>query len=155
MPEYADALEIIEPVIPGAKALSPSTPERFDIAESTYIKKGDRFRRFGVPIVRRTVAPTPSGVSTAYTFLMTLRETFDAAADMFVGELRKADGLGYDEKKLISGFDSSTAQRARASDASTSKKWLDALDIRHGVFILKDCVINSGGKQRHVITTND
>ena len=40
-----------------------------------YIKNGDRFRRLGVPMVLRTVAPTPSAVSTAYTFLMTFRET--------------------------------------------------------------------------------
>jgi len=54
-----------------------------------YIKNGDRFRRLGVPMVLRTVAPTPSAVSTAYTFLMTFRETLsklDAtlADDMFL-----------------------------------------------------------------------
>jgi hypothetical protein len=100
-------------------------------AESTYIKNGDRFRKFGVPIVLLTVAPTPSAVSTAYTFLMTFRETlskFDAA-DMFVDKSRESDRVGCDRKELVSGLDSNMAQRTRATDASTSKQGADVLDI--------------------------
>ena len=46
-------------------------------------------------MVLRTVAPTPSAVSTAYTFLMTFREILskllDAADAMFVEELLRRD----------------------------------------------------------------
>jgi hypothetical protein len=38
------------------------------------MRKGDRFLSAGVPIDRLTIAPTPSGVSRAYTALVTVRE---------------------------------------------------------------------------------
>ena len=43
------------------------------------IRNGEMFRRAGVPIERRTVAPAPSAVSIARTFLATTREIARAA----------------------------------------------------------------------------
>lgn len=40
----------------------------------TYMRKGERLRNAGVPMDRLTVTPDPSGVSCAYTDLMTDRE---------------------------------------------------------------------------------
>jgi hypothetical protein len=45
----------------------------------TYMRKGDKFLSAGVPIDRLTIAPTPSGVSRAYTALVT-----DLEVDMVV-----------------------------------------------------------------------
>lgn len=101
------SLEVVEPT-ELLEGLSPIEWLRVYI-QRAHIKKGDKFLNEAVPIVLRTIAPSPSACWLAKTFFTTDRETFTTLEDMLSFLLWYNLGSEVDKRVEINA-----ATRARA-----------------------------------------